>query len=65
MQDTIFKIIKRAFNKNVYFHKGSDIDKDASLFLLKSTGFFKDNDNKRIELNKAISEIPEGESGEK
>lgn len=65
MQDTIFKIIKRAFNKNVYFHKGSDIDKDASLFLLKATGFFKDNDNKRIELNKAISEIPEGESGEK
>lgn len=35
IKDDIFKIIKRAFNKNITLHQGSDIDKDASLFLLK------------------------------
>lgn len=65
MHDDIFAIIKRAFNKNVTVHKESDIDKDASLFLLKKIGFFKDNKGERLELQKIIQEVPQGESGNK
>lgn len=65
IQDDVFAIIKRAFNKNVTVHKESDIDKDASLFLLKKIGFFKDNKGERLELEKSIQEVPQGESGKK
>jgi hypothetical protein len=56
----IFEIIKRAFNKNITLHQGSDIDKETSLFLLKITGFFKEKD-KKLELYNIIKEVPQGE----
>jgi len=64
IRNEIFAIIKRAFNKNITLHQGSDIDKDASLFLLKVAGFFRDN-GKKLELKDIIKEVPQGESGEK
>lgn len=65
MKNDIFAIIKRAFSQNITLHKGSDIDKDASLFLLKLTGFFKNDKGEKLELRKIIQEVPQGESGEK
>lgn len=65
IKNEIFSIIKRAFNKNITIHKWSDIDKDASLFLLKITGFFKDKNGEKIELQKAIEEVPQWEIGKK
>lgn len=65
IKDEIFTIIKRAFNKNITLHEGSDIDKEASLFLLKVTGFFKDNKGEKIDLQESIQEVRQGESGKK
>jgi DNA repair ATPase RecN len=64
IKDDIFTIIKRAFNKNITLHEGTDIDKETSLFLLKITGFFKDQD-KKLELRDIIKEVPQGEVGKK
>ncbi|MCX6825199.1 MAG: hypothetical protein NTY80_03150 [candidate division SR1 bacterium] len=61
----IFAIIKRAYNKNVTLHEGSDIDKDASLFLLKITGFFKNSKGEKLELKNIIKEVPNEHIGEK
>ncbi|MEI7557283.1 MAG: hypothetical protein WCJ45_00005 [bacterium] len=42
IKNDIFEILKRAFNKEITMHQKSDIDKEASLFLLKKSGFLND-----------------------
>ncbi len=65
IKNDIFEILKRAFNKEITMHQKSDIDKEASLFLLKKSGFLNDAQWERGNLKDILKEVPEGESGEK
>ncbi len=60
----IFEVFKRAYNKNISMHKGSDIDKKAIHFLLKKSGFFQDKKGKE-EFKSIIQEVPHGQSIDK
>jgi hypothetical protein len=60
MKKEIYEAIKRSFN-NLYFHKKSDIDKDASKHLLSLVGFF--NQRKEYEPQKKSYDIENEHSG--
>ncbi len=59
----IFENIKRVFNKEITRHTGSDIDKEAGLYLLHLLGYFKDKDNETKTYHK--NEVAHGERGKK
>lgn len=44
----MYETLKRLYNKKITTHRGNDIDKDASVFLLQLAGFFKDQKNNPV-----------------
>ncbi len=60
---TIFEDLKRVFNKELTRHGGSDIDKEAGLFLLNLVGFYQDEKREQIRYNRY--EVEHGHRGKK